>query len=247
MFVDTRLHISVCPLLEYKIPEWCCLVRDVALDQRPSGEVRRTLQECLDRFQNYAPSERSPSSRATSEETSEEERTVHKAFQQTVTQLHSYLTLLANAWLSYVNTTVMRLNRRVLQLRSEYDACRRELRGSAETYRDVLLQLRQRLNGVRQEILSHPPPDVRRPASLHAETQRLRQLVAEHHGRLSTRRMLHLKRDFEHRVHRMQAKLARNVVRQLFALIDPTPSRSPRSSLPPLPPLPEDCEGRDRP
>jgi hypothetical protein len=47
MFTDSRLHISVRPCLEYKIPEMCVIARDFILGDRDKRDLVVVCEQCL--------------------------------------------------------------------------------------------------------------------------------------------------------------------------------------------------------
>lgn len=207
-FVDTRLHISVRPSLEYIIPETALAVVSVLLGDTTIDETLQSIDKCL---------VDTPQTTPVAED--DDHPIVCKLRQlcsRVCTHTSEHLKMLSLKWCDHVRTcqTQIQHDLQDLKLRTEdVRSTHRRLRNRNKTVvdkeyfselRNIERELNQRIDVLRNR--SHP--DVRRPEELVSATTQLKETFASSYGKIPTQKLMRIKGHFENELCRVQSEVA---------------------------------------
>lgn len=227
MFVDTRLHVSVRPSLEYKLPDAARVVRGALLGDGRHEDAIAALHGCL-------PEGPPPSTRAADGEEEEaltrmfgEEDALHRQCARVCTHARDYLEQISSEWRAHLNATrlaVQRITRELDRQSKEAASVRRRYRERNPTvvdeeYRIELARLRAELDAELERLRAFPHPSVERPAALAESTHALKEAFANAYGTFATSRLTQLRAHFESEMDGMQHEVANEFVKCTVALL----------------------------
>lgn len=237
-FVDARLHISVRPHLEYRIPAAASAVCDALIGDGTKRDALHRLDECV-------PARRKRDGEREEEEENEEEEEgghdprlaeLRRACASVCTHAAEHVEAVQRAWLSHVTRVAQAVTREGTALRAAAREARevrdryaRAHRARGEVvereYRSELRSIAQRLDSFLAQCRSMDPPSCDRPPSLVEATARLKEEFASAYGTAETALLLRAKRSFERDLARMQDPIAREFVARLTSLLVAAPKR----------------------
>jgi hypothetical protein len=213
-FVDTRLHVSVRPTLEYLVPEVGRTMKRCLLGDIGVAEALPSLECCV--FLSREP-DLEDEDQADGDANALALRT---CMSETIGLMHEYLASIVSSWKEHLETTRAHVGR-IAQAHGEERAAAHRARDrfraqrpevverefSAEVDR-ILTSLNQSLVRVREA----DEPGAERPVRLTASCETLRKTFAESYGRLQTKYLIRLKTEFEEELVRVQAGLSEDFV-----------------------------------
>lgn len=216
-FVDTRLHISVRPTLEYQLPEVGAIVKSCLLGDGRREDAVSALQSLLREFDANVSSHESADEHADS---------LRSACAHVCTQAHEHLQSLAAAWrteLVHVRDGVRRATRDVLAQHTHALDVRSRLRSKSprivdEEYRRETARLRTALEEQIDTLRNRPLPACERSEPLVRATHTLKERFADAYGTIPTPCLMNLKAQFEQELACMQHQTAKAFVRHAAAL-----------------------------
>lgn len=223
MFVDTRLHVSVRPSLEYKLPDAACTVRGVLLGDGKRDDAIAALHACLP---DRAPAASSPPDDDGLGNVFGEDA-IHRLCARVCSHAHDYLTQLSSEWSAHLRSThlaVRRVTRGIGRRRDDAVAVRARYRPRAprmvdEEYRVELARLDGELDEALETLRATTTPAVERPAVLVEATHQLKEALANAYGVVATSRIAQIKATFEADMARMQHEVADDFVKQVLPLL----------------------------
>ena len=242
---DSRLHVSIRPCLEYRIPETCTLVRDVLLGDRDKAEALRLCEECLQETQGGGGgggggedhSAHTSTFRDAPDEDHEhasEEPLVHalrSCSALVCSHVDEYVTHLSAVWRAYLDpiycTTLRKVNelnvrcKNARRMRERYITTQRSRPIVLKEYRTELKDIEADLEQTLVAMRARPTPQLHRPDELTRSSQRLRDEFAAAYGRVSTKTLLKLKREFETQLNALQHQTALRLVTRLSEYLQP--------------------------
>lgn len=211
-FVDTRLHVSVRPTLEYLVPEVGRTMKRCLLGDIGVADALPSLECCV-----FPSKEPNPEDE---EHADGDANSLRTCMSQTIGLMHEYLAGIVSSWKEHLETTKAHVGR-ILQAHEEERAAAHRARDrfraqrpelvekefSAEVDR-ILTSLNQSLVRVREA----EEPVAERPVRLTESCESLRKTFAESYGRLQTKYLIRLKTEFEEELLRVQTGLSEDFV-----------------------------------
>lgn len=215
MYVDARLHISVRPALEYRLPDAGRAVRAALLGDRAAKDALPVLEACLG-----APPEPVPPPHST-------DPALLQLCARVCTHSHDYLHALASAWRADVGHVADEVHRAVQATRrgvSEADAVRARYAGAAggvveQEYRAEVARLSRALDAALAVARAAPVPSCPRPAELTRAAEELKDAFSTAYGRASTADLMAVKAHFEAEIGRVEHLVAEDFVRCVALLL----------------------------
>ena len=218
MYVDARLHISVRPVLEYRLPDAARAARTALLGDRAAHEgpararvLPRAPPRPRRRHRRLAPTRRCSSSA----------RGVY-------THSHDYLHALASEWRKHLQHVADEVHRAAQATRRgvrEADAVRRAVRrsgrrgpSSRSTARSVA-RLSRALDTGLDAVRAAPAPSCARPEALSRAADELKDAFSAAYGRAPTAELMAVKAHFETEMARVEHLVAEDFVRCVALLL----------------------------
>ena len=191
MLIDSRLHITIRPCLEYKIPELCLLARDCVLGDRNFMDLKSMCDQCLKHFE-FQRTQCPKTSILQDESTA----VCH--------QVDEYLRCISASWKAYLDVIIRRVRKKLEELQS---------RRVTETSRT----LQRDLNSFLKEIRSFQVPLAKRPNALLQSSSTFQDMFTSAYGKVPSRDLKLVKEDFENKMASIQHRIATRFVTLLLA------------------------------
>ena len=215
MFVDSRLHISVRPALEYKLPHAAQVIKGVILGDHASDLGCRALQDCLDDLHKDPPSEALDHDSITPTEVE-----LRRMCTSVCTHMDEHLQRLSAEWQNHLALLWSNVQRGTDKLNKEVEYAksvknRYVHRNSAmvqREYRNELLRIESQLDELLQELRNRCEPSMERPSELCEECTLLKEVFPRAYGSIPTPDLVRIKRDFENNVFYLQKAVAEDFV-----------------------------------
>ena len=229
VFVDTRLHISIRPSLEYKLPEAARAVKGALVGDHNSDAAIAALEVCLQDLdlETHTSQERSDANDLHSTEIE-----LRRMCAAVCTQLDEYLRHLSGEWSrhlaqvwSHVHRHIDRLHKELQYAKSvcaRYTQINRNL--VEREFRNEVLRLEEHLETTVREVRERPEPCGERPTALITECAALKTAFPEAYGSIPTQRLLLVKTEFERNVTSLEAAVAQDFVARVKRYVLPTAS-----------------------
>ena len=192
MLVDSRLHLTVRPYLEYKIPELCLLARDCVLGDCNYADLKFACDQCLKHFDFER------TQRLKTPPFLRDESTV------VCHQIDEYLRCISASWKAYLAVVIRRVRKKLQELQD----CR-----STETSRTV----QQDLNLFLEEIRSFQVPLTKRPKTLLESSLTFQNMFTNAYSKVPYQALKLVKEDFEKKMASIQHRIATRFVTLLLA------------------------------
>ena len=208
-FIDTRLHISVRPRLEYLIPEVGLAVRRCLLGDITMNEALSKLELCT--FEDVSPPE---------EEDDVSLQSLRSHMSATVSLIHDYLCDIVSQWKEHLTITQSHVTRivhtyseeRLSALRARKQYRPRNPHMVDEEFAREIERIRSSLNESLDRVRETKEPNPQRPSPLVESCEALRVMAAESYGTIPTKKIMHLKRNFEVEIVELQRETAKDFV-----------------------------------
>ena len=221
MFTDSRLHVSVRPCLEYKIPEMCMIVRDIIVGDRDKRDLVVICEQCLLDVKSVDIRYVDIDDQLAQE--------LRQMCTLVCSQVDEYLRHLSASWKAHIDSIYSTVKSKTSELQSEANnACHVSNYYSKKVSSDIVLKeyrkelrrLKNDLNSMLSEMRMRPTPSIQRPDELVQSTQTLRDMFANLYGRMSTKDIITLKQDFENQMSNIQFRIATRFIEQLLSYIN---------------------------
>jgi len=222
MFVDTRLHISVRPYLEYVIPDTGLVIRNVLLGDCSRAEALAALERCS----KYDTDRETPLSQFNTDDDSLNE--IHMLAVRVCTHTNEYVETLKHAWIEYVSsvsTAVRRetrsLNDEAITAKAVYDRYRSVAPDVVETeYRQEVQRISVTLDHIVNKYRELKPPNIERPSSLVDATNELKECFSNAYRQVHTRELIKLKSIFEAHMLDIQRPIAASFLKRMIKFVE---------------------------
>ena len=215
-FIDTRLHLSVRPFLEYAIPDTSQVVLRALLGDVPSSEAQEALRRLLDhnalRCDAVDPVE-------IPELSSDCMRVMNFTI--------DYVRQIERDWMEFLKRTAngLRIEVRTLKRTTadvtavfhRYRDVNKEV--SEREYRTELTRLHRRMEDMLTLFRDAVQPRTERSSELVDSIQRLRESFSAAYGREETIQLMKLRQYFEHELMRMQRDIVTSFVEGCMRLL----------------------------
>ena len=221
-FLDVRLHVSVRPALEYKLPEAGRVVRGVLLGDAALKDGITALEGCL---VNRRPADDADTLEAILPVPGEEP--LQRLCAQVCTHARDYLDELAASWhadLQALKSDVRRITQDASRRSAEAQSVHARYRERAprlvdDEYRIERTRVRRDLDEAIDKLRGGGGAAPARPAGLSRATEELKDALASAYGSIPTARLVHLKRCSEDDLHDIEASVADRFVEQVARLL----------------------------
>lgn len=219
MFVDTRLHIAVRPVLEYQLPETAAMVKACLLGDARREDGVAALHSLLGGCAEHKEAIDDDNAVATD---------LQSACAHVCTHAHEHLQSIAAAWrveLSAVRDGVRRATREVSIQHSQALEMRARLRDKVprivdEDYRRETARLRALLDNRLCALRDRLPPPCKRPDALVRATHQLKEQFANAYGDMPTSYLMRVKTHFETELTCIGHATAKDFVRHAATLLN---------------------------
>lgn len=216
MYVDARLHISVRPVLEYRLPDAARAARTALLGDRAAHEALPVLESCL------APAAPPPSAPPPGADSA-----LLQLCARVYTHSHDYLHALASEWRKHLQHVADEVHRAAQATRRgvrEADAVRAryaEAGGAAveQEYRAEVARLSRALDTGLDAVRAAPAPSCARPEALSRAADELKDAFSAAYGRAPTAELMAVKAHFETEMARVEHLVAEDFVRCVALLL----------------------------
>lgn len=216
-YVDTRLYISVRPILEYTLPHAAGIIVRGLLGDVAADESFAALKEC---GAVLCPAHGKGLGDLAEEEDDIPE--IRAAMVRTLAQVHSYLGLVSDAWKEKLRSLHGEVWRTVAQLKDERRAAyrRREATKDERGFEDEVERIRCSMDDFLHRIRREGNVYMERPKALDESCAALRGTFADCYGKAPTKRLLVLRSAFEYDLLLLQKKIADDFVLVVTRLLD---------------------------
>lgn len=219
-FSDSRLHVSVRPCLEYRIPEICTIARDVILGDRKAEDLRAACDQCSMDMKHVTHVKRV--------DTGHDTRELQQMCALVCSHTDEYLRHLSASWKTYLDKMFVTVRHRTNEIQSETDhvvhLCKHHPRrhasgGVRNEFREEFRRLRNNLNAMLHEVRCTATPSMQRPEELVRTAQTLRDMFASTYGTMATDDILAIKQEFEDQMCNIQHRVATRFIKQVLEFI----------------------------
>ena len=227
MFVDSRFHVAVRPVAEYRIPELARLVHEAVLGDAPAEPALAALAEAEATAEAAARRDDAEVAAAEDDGAAAALTPLREACARVSALLVEYLQGASSAWRAHAAHARSAVRVEAARLRREATEANRvrELYLTRDPalvereYRTEMARLSARLEGALDAIRARPAPPTARPADLREASDRLRDVFATAYGTAPTPRLLGVKAAFEREVDRVQSIVLVEFCRAMRALL----------------------------
>jgi len=230
MFVDSRFHVAVRPVAEYRVPELARLAHEAVLGDAPAEPTLAALAE-EEAAAAAAAARRDEGGDGDGAEAAGAAAAaltpLREACARVSALLVEYLQGASSAWRAHVAHARSAVRVEAARLRREANEANRvrELYLARDPalvereYRTEMARLSARLEGALDAIRARPAPPTARPADLREASDRLRDVFAAAYGTAPTPHLLGVKAAFEREVDRVQSVVLVEFCRAMRALL----------------------------
>lgn len=209
-YVDTRLHIQITPLIEYKLPVVARCVRDFIFEDVEQSRISDALSELI-------PQEREVEVESMwfASDTGLDTECV-----AVCTHMDEYLAMLSHEWISYLHRLSSEVRKTTRQARQKVE----HVRSVSGRYRDINpkivdQELREEFYGINEEldrsleeIRRLPEPNIKRSQELSCACESLKVKFSSSYGTSATRDLVQCRKAFEQNIHLMECRVAQDFV-----------------------------------
>lgn len=221
MFVDSRLHISVRPSLEYKLPHAANAIKGVILGDHQAGVAVSALKDCID----YVGT---PSHSSVDEhEVCQTEIDLRRLCTGVSTHMSEHLQRLSAEWKSHlallwsnVQRTTDKLDKEVRYVKSVQTRYSHKAEAKVQRVcRNEFLRIETELDTCLSELRSRQEPTMDRPKELCDVCAQLKEAFPNAYGSMNTQALIRIKQDFEDEIRKLQAAVAEDFVAQTMTYV----------------------------
>ena len=209
-FVDTRLHIQITPLVEYKLPVAARCVRDFVFEDVEQTHVNDVLRELI------------PQERDIDVESMwfASDTGLDKECVAVCTHMHEYLAMISHEWISYLHRLTSEVRKATRRARHKLEQARsvsERYRGMNATIVDQELReefhsINEELDRSLEEIRRLPEPNIHRSEEFCRACESLKHRFSNSYGTSATRDLVQCRKAFEQNVHNMESRVAKDFV-----------------------------------
>lgn len=209
-FVDTRLHIQITPLIEYKLPVAARCVRDFVFEDVEEAHVSDVLRELV------------PQERDADVESMwfVPDTGLDKECVAVCTHMDEYLAMMSHEWNAYLHRLSSEVRKVTRHARQKLE----HARTVSARYRDanpkiVDQELREEFHGIHEEldrsleeIRRLPEPNIHRSEELRCACESLKLGFSSSYGTSATRDLVQCRKTFEQNMHNIEHRIAQDFV-----------------------------------
>lgn len=219
MWTDSRLLVTVCPPLEYKIPEMGKLTRSVILGDGDRDELRALCEQYVrprgetSQSSGQLKKEGIQCAAVSSVERDEAVRTC--------SLVDEYLCLLAATWKRYLHELHLSVRRMTYSLRrkAEHIVSHPSSPPGSSARQEEMILVRKDLESTLRTLRERPVPSMPRPAALTEAVAQLRGVISKMERRVPKKDILDFKQQFETRVTAIERRIAARFATHLLGFL----------------------------